>query len=377
MRPQHGSLSLRNEASTLDLAHMRAALGLAARGLGRVWPNPAVGCVVARPDGTIVGRGWTQPGGRPHAETEALARAAAGARGATAYVTLEPCAHHGETPPCAEALIAAGIVRAVIALEDPDPRVAGKGIAKLRDVGIGVEAGLLAAEAAELNRGFLLRVTSRRPLVALKLATSLDGRIATATGESRWITGDAARARGHRLRAEYDAIMVGEATAIADDPELTCRLPGLEDRSPVRVVVGGSRGLPATARLLRTARTLPTWLVCRKGAAAQPAVAAGVEPIEVADAGGRLDLAAALAALAERGITRLLVEGGGRLAAAFLAADLVDRIHWFRAPMVIGAEGVAAVGPLGRETLAAMPRFERIGSSPAGEDVMETYRRRA
>jgi diaminohydroxyphosphoribosylaminopyrimidine deaminase/5-amino-6-(5-phosphoribosylamino)uracil reductase len=179
---------------------MRAALALAARGLGRVWPNPAVGCVLVR-DGTVVGRGWTQPGGRPHAETEALARAGSAARGATAYVSLEPCAHTGKTPPCADALIAAGITRVVAAVEDPDPRVSGRGIAMLRAAGIRVDIGPCAEEAAELNAGFFLRINQGRPLVSLKLATSLDGRIATRTGDNRWITGESARRRGHALRA--------------------------------------------------------------------------------------------------------------------------------------------------------------------------------
>src|SRR5262249_33263856 len=214
--------------SPRDLAHMRAALGLAARGIGRTWPNPSVGCVLVREDGgsdCVVGRGWTQPGGRPHAETEALARAGEAARGATAYVTLEPCAHTGKTPPCADALIAAGIARAAVAVEDPDPRVSGRGLARLREAGVRVDLGVCAAEANELNAGFFLRVREGRPLVSLKLATSLDGRIATQSGESKWITGEAARRRAHLLRAQHDAIMVGTGTAKADDPELTSPLP--------------------------------------------------------------------------------------------------------------------------------------------------------
>ena len=202
--------------SQFDLAHMRAALALARRGLGNTWPNPAVGCVIVN-EGRVVGRGWTQRGGRPHAETEALARAGSAATGATAYVTLEPCSHHGKTPPCAEALIGARIARVVAAVEDPDPRVSGAGIARLRDAGVEVETGLCAEEAAELNAGFFCRVTHGRPLVTLKLATSLDGRIATANGESRWITGPAARERAHLLRATHDAVLVGTGTAFADD----------------------------------------------------------------------------------------------------------------------------------------------------------------
>ena len=218
-----------------DQRWMQTTLGLARRGLGAVWPNPAVGCVIVN-DGRVVGRGWTQPGGRPHAETEALRRAGAMARGATAYVSLEPCCHWGQTPPCADALIGAGVRRVVVAIEDPDPRVAGNGVARLRAAGLVVDIGLGAGEAAEVNAGFLTRQRLGRPLVTLKLATSLDGRIATSSGESRWITAAPARERGHKLRAEHDAIMVGTATVLADDPQLTCRLPGLEHRSPVRVV---------------------------------------------------------------------------------------------------------------------------------------------
>src|SRR5947207_3648663 len=239
---------------------MRAALALGRRGLGTVWPNPAVGCVIAK-EGRVVGRGWTQPGGRPHAETEALARAGEAARGATLYVTLEPCCHWGRTPPCADALIAAGLRRVVVALEDPDPRVAGGGLARLRAAGIGVEVGLGAAEAAEINAGFVNRVRLGRPLVTLKLATSLDGRIATASGESRWITGPAARERAHLLRATHDAILVGTDTVLADNPQLTCRLPGLAGHSPLRVVLDRQLRIPPSARLLADARQVPTWIV--------------------------------------------------------------------------------------------------------------------
>src|SRR6266705_1008472 len=222
--------------SVLDEQAMRAALALARRGLGRVWPNPAVGCAIVK-DGRVVGRGWTQPGGRPHAETEALARAGGAAHGATAYVTLEPCCHSGRTPPCADALV-------VAALEDPDPRVVGGGLARLRAAGIAVEAGLCAAEAAEINAGFFQRVRLGRPLVTLKLATSLDGRIATASGESRWITGPAARERAHLLRVTHDAILVGTDTVLADNPQLTCRLPGLGHRSPVRIAIDRELRIP-------------------------------------------------------------------------------------------------------------------------------------
>src|SRR5215475_2950035 len=243
-----------------DAGHMAAALDLARRGLGRVWPNPAVGCVLVR-QGRVVGRGWTQPGGRPHAETEALHRAGAAAKGATAYVTLEPCSHHGRTPPCADALIAAGIARAVVAMEDPDPRVSGAGLARLREAGIKVDLGLGESEAGEINAGFFLRIRERRPLITLKLAMTLDGRIATRSGESRWITGEAARARAHLLRAQHDAVMVGSGTVLADDPLLNVRLPGLGRQSPLRIVLDGRMRLSLTSALVAGARETPTWLV--------------------------------------------------------------------------------------------------------------------
>jgi diaminohydroxyphosphoribosylaminopyrimidine deaminase / 5-amino-6-(5-phosphoribosylamino)uracil reductase len=356
---------------------MRAALALARRGLGNVWPNPAVGCVIVK-DGRVVGRGWTQPGGRPHAETEALARAGAAAKGATAFVSLEPCSHHGKTAPCADALIAAGIARVVAAIEDPDPRVAGAGFARLRRARIAVDTGLCASEAAELNAGFFSRIRQGRPLVTLKLATSLDGRIATATGESRWITGAAARERAHLLRATHDAALVGTGTASADDPQLTCRLPGLAARSPVRVVLDRTLRLPPTLRLFTEDPAL-TWVVAlpsadpvRKAALARR----GVEVVPVdADASGGLDLGAALRQLADKGVTRLLVEGGSALAAALLRAGLVDRLVWMRAPMAIGGDGVPAVAPLGLEALSFAPRFELMTSEAADGDLIETYRR--
>jgi diaminohydroxyphosphoribosylaminopyrimidine deaminase/5-amino-6-(5-phosphoribosylamino)uracil reductase len=360
-----------------DPGHMRAALALAARGLGRVWPNPAVGCVLVR-DGIVVGRGWTQPGGRPHAETEAIARTGEAARGATAYVSLEPCAHTGKTPPCAEALVAAGIARAVVAVEDPDPRVSGRGIAGLRAAGIRVDVGACAAEAAEINAGFFLRIAEGRPLVSLKLATSLDGRIATRTGDSRWITGEPARRRGHLLRATHDAILIGTGTALADDPELTCRLPGLADRSPVRVVLDRTLRLPATAKLLASAGGAPTWIVTSDSvlAARRAAVErAGAQIIAVPEADGRLSPTDALRALGDRGITRLLVEGGSALAANLLQQGLVDRIHWFRSAAIIGGDGLAATGGLGIERLVEVKRFVRGDAEMVGADVLETYRR--
>lgn len=361
---------------------MEAALALARRGLGCVWPNPAVGCVLVRPDlgGRVVGRGWTQPGGRPHAETEALGRAGDLARGATAYVTLEPCAHVGRTPPCADAMVAAGIGRAVVAIEDPDPRVSGRGLARLRDAGIAVEVGLGSAAAREINAGFFLRVTAGRPLVTVKAAATLDGKIATAGGESRWITGEAARAFGHGLRMRHDAIAIGIGTALADDPDLRCRLPGLEGCSPVRIVFDSRLRLPPTSLLAATARETSTWILCCEKAdpaAKQALTETGAIVIQVASGtDGRPDLAAALAELAGRGITRVLVEGGGQLVASVLRAGFADRLAWFRAPRVLGGDAIPAVAELAVAGLADAPSFERTGGIDLGADVVELFRRK-
>lgn len=358
---------------------MAAAIALARRGLGRVWPNPAVGCVLVK-DGHVVGRGWTQPGGRPHGETEALKQAGAAATGSTAYISLEPCNHWGKTPPCTEALLGAGIARAVVALEDPDPRVSGAGIAKLRSAGVPVALGLLEDIASELNAGFFLRLRESRPLVALKAATTLDGRIATAAGESQWITGDAARRRAHLLRAEYDAVLVGTRTALSDDPMLTCRLPGMEDRSPVRIVLDGRLQLPLTSKLAATAKTIPTWLICRPDVDATRAAAfvdVGMRLVKVApDDNGRPEIGAALRELGTLGLTRILVEGGGMLAASLLRAGLVDRLLWFRAPSLIGGDGVPAVAGFGLASLEEAPAFRRVGVEEIGGDLLETYARR-
>jgi diaminohydroxyphosphoribosylaminopyrimidine deaminase/5-amino-6-(5-phosphoribosylamino)uracil reductase len=368
-----------------DLAFMDLALALGRRGLGRVWPNPAVGCVLVRPGagsgGRVVGRGWTQPGGRPHAETEALARAGDGARGATAYVSFEPCSHHGRTPPCTDALIAAGIARAVVAMEDPDPRVSGQGIAGLRRAGIEVSVGAAAAEARAVNQGFLSRIRLGRPMVTLKLASTVDGRIATHTGESRWITGPAARARAHELRARHDGIMVGVTTALSDDPLLTCRLPGMEDRSPVRIVVDSRLRLPLTAGLVATAARTPTWLITLPGnpsARLQAFRDAGVEVIEAPESEtGIVDLARAMALLGDRGLTRVLAEGGSRLAASLLLADCVDRLEWFRAPALMGGDGQPAVEAFGVDRLDRLAGFVRLAEHRVGPDLWERYERPA
>ena len=356
-------------ASTVnDFSYMAMALAMARRGVGRTAPNPSVGCVLVR--GTqVVGRGWTQPGGRPHAEAMALAQAGESAKGATAYVTLEPCAHHGVTPPCAEALIAAGIARVVIACSDPDPRTAGKGIMALAAAGIETVTRVCESDAMALNAGFFQRLAHQRPWVTLKLATSLDGCIATASGESKWITGEAARLHGHALRARHEAILTGIGTVLADDPRLDCRLSGLEERSPVRVVMDRHLRLPMTSQLVRSAGQKPLWVFTSENAAKGDALQqAGVEIFALAD----VTPLAVLQALAERGITRLMVEAGPRIASAFLDAQVVNELHWYRAPGMIGKGGISALAT-GSDTLVEMRRWRRLAQQPIGRDVLEIY----
>ncbi len=321
--------------SAFDRHMMTIALAMARRGLGQTAPNPAVGAVIVDPTcGEVIARGWTQPGGRPHAETEALARAGERARGCTLYVTLEPCSHHGRTPPCADAVIAAGVARVVCAIEDPDPRVAGRGLDRLRGAGIAVERGLCAETARWLTRGHIVRVTERRPLVQLKMALSADGSVLRGTGAPTWVTGPQARAQGHLLRAEADAILVGARTVVDDDPELTCRLPGLANRSPRRVVLSSRADLPVMSKLVTSARRHPVWVYCGAQAPAAHVAALeahGVQVTRVVQVGGQLWLPAIMEALAAGGITRLLVEGGPQVWSAFARAGLVDELVVFRA----------------------------------------------
>ena len=358
---------------------MDLALALGRRGLGNAWPNPAVGAVVVDAAGgapVIVGRGWTQPGGRPHAEVEALRRAGARARGATLYVTLEPCSHHGKTPPCAEAIIAAGVSRVVSAIEDPNPEVAGQGHAFLRAHGVAVEVGLRREAARRAHAGHFSRVRNHRPHVILKLAVSADGKAGLAGRKPAPITGEPARARVHLMRAMNDAILIGIGTALADDPQLTCRLPGMEARSPVRVVLDTALRLPETAALVRAAGSAPVWVVAGPGArqeAEQRLRERGIDVLRCAEAAGRIDPAAMLRLLAGRGITRLMVEGGPTVAASLVAAGLVDEAALFRAPAVIGAGGIDALEAMPLTALTASPRFVPRGIEAVGEDSLETY----
>ena len=360
---------------------MSLALALGRRGLGQVWPNPAVGAVIVRAhDGTpvIVGRGWTQAGGRPHAETEALARAGDAARAATIYVTLEPCSHHGKTPPCVDAIIAAGIARVVSALEDPNPRVAGQGHARLRAAGIAVDIGPGAREARQAHAGHVRRIADGRPHVTLKLALSADDKAGAAGRRPVAITGEAARARAHLMRAQNDAILVGVGTVLADDPELTCRLPGMARRSPVRVVLDTHLRTPLGSRLVRGAGATPLWIVAAADApidAARALEAHGAQVLRVEAPAGRIDLAAALRAIGGRGITRLLVEGGPIVAAAFLAADLVDAAALFRSPNAIGADGIDALDGMTLAAVTTSARLQPGGRETVGADSVEFFAR--
>jgi diaminohydroxyphosphoribosylaminopyrimidine deaminase/5-amino-6-(5-phosphoribosylamino)uracil reductase len=363
-----------------DQRFMQLALTLGRRGQGRTWPNPAVGAVVVK-DGVIVGRGWTQPGGRPHAEPEALRHAGEAARGATLYVTLEPCSHVGKSPPCADAIIAAGIARVVSAIEDPNPEVAGQGHARLRAAGITVDIGLGALEAAHDHAGHFRRVRDKRPHVILKLAVSSDDKIGAAGRKPVAISGEAAKARVHLLRAQCDAILVGIGTVLADDPLLTCRLPGMEPQSPVRVVLDRSLRMPGTSRLVHSARETPLWVMTSNLSEAPAAMklgAAGAHVIRVATATAPLpglDLAAVLHALSEKGITRLLVEGGARVASSFVAAGLVDEVWLLRGQDAVGADGIAALDALPLTSITQSPAFQRRASETLQKDTLTIYER--
>jgi diaminohydroxyphosphoribosylaminopyrimidine deaminase/5-amino-6-(5-phosphoribosylamino)uracil reductase len=329
-------------------------------------------------DGVIVGRGWTQPGGRPHGEPEALKRAGEAARGATLYVTLEPCSHFGKSPPCVDAVIASGIARVVSAVEDPNPEVAGQGHAKLRAAGISVDVGLGAAEAARDHAGHFRRILDKRPHVILKLAVSADDKIGAAGHQPVAITGEAAKTRVHLLRAQCDAILVGIGTVLADDPLLTCRLPGMEARSPVRVVLDRALRMPGDSKLVHSARRTPLWIVTSQLAEA-PAIAklgaAGAEVMRVANFSARADAAVVLSALAHEGITRLLVEGGSRVASSFVAADLVDEIWLLRGPEAIGTDGIPALDALPLSAITGSPAFKTRASESLGKDTLTIYER--
>ncbi|QFR32292.1 bifunctional diaminohydroxyphosphoribosylaminopyrimidine deaminase/5-amino-6-(5-phosphoribosylamino)uracil reductase RibD [Ancylobacter sp. TS-1] len=364
-----------------DEALMAAALSVGSRELGHTWPNPAVGALVVRetPQGPLVlGRGWTARGGRPHAEPQALAQAGEAARGATLYVTLEPCSHHGQTPPCVDAVRAAGIERVVAAIEDPDFRVAGRGFSILREAGIRVEVGTGAAAARLAHAGHIRRVTEGRPQVMLKLAVSADGKVGLAGRRPTAITGETARGRVHMMRATHDAVLTGIGTVLADDPQLTCRLPGMLDRSPLRVVLDAALRLPPTSALARSLAFAPLWVVAAEDAPDAPETmltAMGIEVMRVRRRpDGALDLNETLKLLALRGITRLMVEAGPRIAAAFLRERLVDEANVFRAPLVLGAGALDALEGLPLSTLDDY--LVDAGTEAYGSDSLRIMRRR-
>ena len=362
------------ELQVNDNRYMALALSLGRRGQGNTWPNPAVGCVIVN-DGRIVGRGWTAPTGRPHAEPQALAQAGDAARGATAYVTLEPCSHQGQTPPCAQALIDAGVARVIVALQDSDDRVSGRGLEMLRAAGITVETGVLYNEALRDHQGFLSRVEQGRPMLTLKLAASFDGRIATATGESQWITQAPARRVVHAMRSRHDAVMIGGGTARADDPSLTVREMGVK-RQPARVVISRRLDIPLNSKLGQTAHEVPL-ILCHGADAPQALIEAwqgmGAVLLSCAVRGGQMDMADVMQRLGGYGLTRIFSEGGSAVAASLLQADLVDHLVGFSAGVVIGAEGLPGIGAMGLSRLAAAPRFDLVKTQVVGPDILHHW----
>lgn len=350
-----------------DIAYMRKALALARKGLGQVWPNPSVGCALVKGN-DIIAQARTGNGGRPHAETIALDKAGTQAKGATAYVTLEPCRHEGETPSCAEALIKAGVKKVVVACTDPDPRTSGHSIAHMISSGIEVIAGVCEEEAAALNRGFFLRTLENRPLVSLKCATSLDGKMAMQNGESKWITGETARAHVHRLRAGYDAVLTGIGTVLHDDPQLTVRIKG-HHNSPLRIVLDPESKLPPSAAILpKQKEDPPTWVISRHS---NPGLTdlKGVRHFEF----DTYDIGGVLGLLAEQGLTRLLVEAGPRVLGAFISSGYWDDLYWYRAPRLLGPLTRGVSDAVNIDSLEKAIRLKPVKTQRLGEDLLEIY----
>jgi diaminohydroxyphosphoribosylaminopyrimidine deaminase/5-amino-6-(5-phosphoribosylamino)uracil reductase len=372
MQPVSASKNLPDHDT--DARMMAYALRMAERGLGRTWPNPSVGCVLVK-NHQVIAAAHTATGGRPHAETQALASAAGAARGSTAYVTLEPCAHQGHTPPCAQALIDAGVARVVIACIDPDARVRGKGIAMLEQAGIAVTSGVMEPQAQRLHAGFFSRLQRNRPHISMKIATSLDGKIANAAGISQWITGEEARSYAHRLRMRHDAILTGIGTVLADNPALTCRLAGLETYSPVRVVVDSQLRIPIHSQLVQNARQVPLWLLTTNTNPSlhAPLQACGAKIAIIEATNGRVCLHAATAWLATQGISTLLTEGGAALNGSLWQSGLVDTLYWFRAPIALGANAADALACHVANAPSELPRLQREDVIPLGNDLLEIY----
>ena len=353
-----------NPLTKNDEFWMSIALGQARRGLGQVAPNPSVGCVVVK-HGRLIANGYTQKGGRPHAETIALEKAGDEAKNADIYITLEPCAHLGQTPSCADSLIKAGVKKIICAMKDPDDKTNGKGFDKLKRANIEIVQGVLEEEAAFINQGYLLHRVKQRPLVSLKMGVSLDGKIASSTGHSRWITGALARRQAHILRSFYDGVLIGARTALGDNPHLTCRLPGLSQRTPIRIIADSHLSTDLASHLVVAAKEHPIWVLCREDCdpiRRQAFLDSGVKLLNIAidEDSGLMDIDLALQSLAREGVTRLLVEGGAHLSASFLRAKKIDRIYWFTAPLMIGGDGVSAVSGMGFDKLDDMPSFRPL-----------------
>ncbi len=359
-----------------DIHYMKMALGLARRGLGSTWPNPTVGCVIVDSYGHIIGRGHTGKGGRPHGETLALSRVGKAAKGAVVYVTLEPCAHHGDTPPCADSLVAAKVARVVVATGDPDERVSGKGLEILANAGIQVDLGICQMQAIQINQGFFQRLSETRPLLTMKLATSQDGMIAGPLGHDKWITGPESRQRGHLLRASHDAILVGIGTVLADNPSLDCRLPGLDGSSPIRIVIDSQLTIPDDCRLVATAKKIPTWVITTVVNSEKYVLLEnlGVKLLSCgSDTNGRVDLVMMMRLLGAEGITRILSEGGAAVNASLIRASLVDRLYWFRSRDVIGDGGLAALATTELNELLDGPDFQLIRAGKTGKDSWQEF----
>ncbi len=359
---------------------MEMALRLARWGLGKTAPNPSVGCVLVK-DEKVVGRGWTGYGGRPHAEQIAIERAGKQTIDATAYITLEPCAHQGVTPPCVDTIIEAGISKAVIAVMDPDPRVSGRGIKKLETAGINVVTGVCADQALELNAGFFAKTTEERPFVTIKVASTADGFIATRNGDSKWITSPKSREWGHLLRSENDAVLVGIGTVLSDNPSLTVRLPGLYNTSPIRIVLDNNLRTPLGSKLVSSAKEVPTWLLTTKDlnslAHRKMYEQSGVEIVSLGKVpSGQLGITNIFKVLAKRGVTRLLVEGGSKVTGSFLRSQLVDEIYWFRSVKILGENNISAVAELGIKDLANAPRFILKERKLIVDETLEVYKRK-
>ncbi|HPF46416.1 MAG: bifunctional diaminohydroxyphosphoribosylaminopyrimidine deaminase/5-amino-6-(5-phosphoribosylamino)uracil reductase RibD [Alphaproteobacteria bacterium] len=361
--------------SEQDKAYMKIALDLSRRGLGTVFPNPSVGCVLVR-DGHIIGRGWTGAGGRPHAEKNAL-KFAGNAENSTAYVTLEPCSHYGKTPPCAQALINANVAKVIVATSDPDPRVSGKGIRMLKDAGIQVEFGLLQEEADYINQGFFQKIKENRPLITVKIASTKDGKIAKVEGEQYWVTGPLSRKRGHLYRATHDAIMVGIGTVISDDPMLNCRINGLENRSPIRVVLDSQLRINPQSKLCKSAMDIPLWIMTTVSNSEKytelEKLGAKIFCINK-DKIGQVNIDQVMEVLSDEGITRILSEGGAKLNASLIRASLVDRLLWFKSEDSIGETGVDALYDIPIENLGKYLNLSLVDEGETPPDHWQEFR---